>query len=110
MDLGPGGTSARGEAHESCPLILLDIATGEIAESFQALKELIHGLLAHSGALCKLARPRAVRPGILQHPNVWQTQIPKASAVQPCNDAAMDGLSRDSQQSADQRILWKIET
>ena len=110
MDLGPSGTSARGEVHESRPPVFLDIATGEIAESLQALKELIHGLLAHSGAVRKLARPRAVRAGILQHPHVWQTQIRKASAVQARNDAAMDGLGRDSQQSADQRILRKIET
>ncbi len=109
MDPGPSCTSARGEVHPSCPLILLDIATGEIAESLQALKELIHGLLAHSGALCKLAWPIAVRAWILEHPHVWQTQIPKAGEVQPCDDAAMDGLRRDSQQSTDQRILWKFE-
>ena len=96
MDLVPSGTSARGEVHESCPPVLLDIATGKIAESLQALKELIHGLLAHSGALCKLARPRAVWAGKLQDPHVWQTQIPKAGTVQPCNDATMNGLSRDS--------------
>ncbi len=60
--------------------------------------------------LCKLARPRDVRAGIWQQPHVWQTQLQKASAVPPCDDAAMDGLSRDSQESADQKILWKIET
>jgi hypothetical protein len=36
------------------PAVLLDIATGKIPESFQALKELMHGLLAHPGALCTL--------------------------------------------------------
>ncbi len=109
MDLGPSGTSARGEVRQSCPLVLSGIATGETAESLQALKELIHGFLAHSGAL--QARSAERRPGRdWQQPHVWQTQLQKASAVPPCDDAAMDDLSRDSQESADQKILWKIET
>ncbi len=81
MNFGPGGTSARSEVHTSSSLIVLDITTGEIAESFHALKQLIHCLLAHPGTLCKLARTRAIRAGILQYPHMWETQIAKASAV-----------------------------
>ena len=52
-----------------------------------------------------VAGPNPVRPGKLQHRHMRQAQFVKTGGVELLDKPAMDRLSRNAQQGADQHVL-----
>ena len=70
VDLRVGGASALGQADNSRSAFIGCVGPGEIPEGVEAPKQLVHGLLAHAGALGEHARADPVRTWKLQHRHV----------------------------------------
>src|SRR5574342_381372 len=67
VDLRIGGASAFGQADNSRAAFVGCVGPDDIAESFEAAKKLVHGLLAHAGALGEHPRTGPFRARKLQH-------------------------------------------
>jgi hypothetical protein len=70
VDRGVCRPPAGGEAHDPCAPLRVVVGAREIPERFEAPKQLVHSLFAHSGTVCQLAWTHTVRSGVLQHRDV----------------------------------------
>ena len=84
---------------------IFNVGALEVAESFEALEELVHRLFADSGALGQDGGANTVGSRKLKDSDVRETQLVEAGGVQLLDDAAMNGLGRDTQQCADEDIV-----
>ena len=99
MDSGVSRVSAPGEANHARAALVGRIAADDIAELFQAAKQLVHGLLAHARALRQHTRPDAIGAGKLQHRHMGHDQFLEAGGIELANETALDDLSRNAQQA-----------
>jgi hypothetical protein len=81
------------------------VGPDEIAETFEAPEELIHGLLAHPGALGEQAGANPIRTRKLQYRHVRHAEFLEPGRVELRDDPALNGLSRHAQQRADEHVL-----
>jgi len=81
------------------------IRPNDITKTFEAPEQLVHGLLAHAGALGERAWANAIRPRKLQYRQMRNAQSVKTGGVKLVDETAMDRLSRNAQQGADEYIL-----
>ena len=105
VDLRVGGASAFGQADNSRAAFVGGVGPGEIPEPFEAPQQLVHGLLAHAGALGEHAGADAIRARKLQHRHMRHAQLLEAGRVELVDDPAVNGLGRHPQQGADQHLL-----
>ena len=99
------GASALGKTDNACAALVGRVGPDEIAATFEAPEELVHGLFAHPGALSEQAGANAIRTGKLQHRHVRHAQLFEPGRVELRDDPALNGLSRHAQQRADEHVL-----
>lgn len=80
------------------------IGPDNVSKIFHASKQLVHRLLAHAGAVGQGAGTNAIGARILQHRDVGEAQFIESGRIEFVNDAAMNGLRRNAQKSANQDI------
>lgn len=100
-----GGASALRHADNARAALVGRVGPDEIAETFEAPEQLIHGLLAHFGALGQQAGANAIRTRKLQHRHVRYAQFLEPGRVELRDDPALNGLGRHAQQRADEHVL-----
>jgi hypothetical protein len=76
-----------------------------IAVSFEAPEQLVHGLLTHGGTLGESSRANPIRPRKLEHSHMREPQLREAGSVELADDSAMDRLGGNPQQCADEHVL-----
>src|SRR5262245_23400439 len=103
-DLRLRGTTPPGDADHPRPALVRGVGAGEIAGRFEALEKLVHGLLAHAGALRQRAGPDPVGARVLEHRHVRQPQVLEPGGVEIPDDPPVDRLGRHPQQGADQQL------
>jgi len=81
------------------------VGPDDIAETLEAAQELVHGLLAHPGALSECAGANTIRPRKLQHRHVRHAKIVEPSCIHPLDDPALNGLTRHAEQRPDEHVF-----
>ena len=104
-DFRVGGVSALGQTDDAGAAFLGRIASGEIPETFEAPKKLVHGLLAHAGPLGQHAWSNAVGARELQYRHGWHTQPVETCGVESVDDPTGNGLGRNPQKGADEHLF-----
>ena len=105
MDLRVGGASAFGESDDARAAFIGCVGPFEIPERFEASQQLVHGLLADTGALSEHARAYRVRARKLQHRHMRHAKLVEAGGVELIDDPAVNGLGRHTQEGTDQHLF-----
>ena len=96
VDFCVGGVSARRKAYDARAALARRVGTDDIAETFKAPEQLVHGLFANGGALGESTWANPIRTGILEYRDMRQVQLIEAGRIELFDNAAMDGLGRRS--------------
>jgi len=86
-----------GKTNHSLTALMRRSTPNDIARILQAAKQLVHCLFTDARALGENAWTYPVRARELEHGNMRQPQLIEAGGVEPLNDSAMDGLSRNAE-------------
>ena len=104
VDFRVRGAPAPGEADHPRATPAGRVGPDDVAEPLQTPEQLVHGLLAHAGALSESAGANSIRTRKLQHRHVRHAQLLETGRIELLDDAVLDRLGRDPQQRADEHV------